>query len=85
MATDHAPHTLEEKANLYSKCPGGAPMVQHSLMLMLDFYHKGQITLPQIAEKMSHNVATCFQIKDRGFIREGYFGDEFLLDADKPQ
>jgi dihydroorotase len=85
VATDHAPHTLEEKANLYSKCPGGAPMVQHSLMLMLDFYHKGQITVPQIAEKMSHNVATCFQIKDRGFIREGYFGDVFLLDADKPQ
>lgn len=85
IATDHAPHTLEEKANLYTKCPGGAPMVQHSLMLMLDFYHKGQITLPQIAEKMSHNVATCFQIKDRGFIREGYFGDVFLLDANKPQ
>lgn len=83
IATDHAPHTLEEKANKYIKCPGGAPMVQHSLQIMLDFYHKGQITLPQIAEKMSHNVATCFQIKERGFIREGYFADMYLMDTNK--
>lgn len=83
IATDHAPHTLEEKANKYIKCPGGAPMVQHSLQIMLDFYHKGQITLPQIAEKMSHNVATCFQIKERGFIREGYFADMYLMDINK--
>ncbi len=80
VATDHAPHTLEEKANHYIKCPGGAPMVQHSLQIMLDFYHKGLISLEQIAEKMSHNVATCFAIQDRGFIREGYFADMFLLD-----
>jgi len=83
IATDHAPHTLEEKANKYIKCPGGAPMVQHSLQIMLDFYHKGQITLLQIAEKMSHNVATCFQIKERGFIREGYFADMYLMDINK--
>ena len=83
IATDHAPHTLEEKANKYIKCPGGAPMVQHSLQIMLDFYHKGQISLPQIAEKMSHNVATCFQIKERGFIREGYFADMYLMDINK--
>jgi dihydroorotase len=81
IATDHAPHTLEEKANHYLKCPGGAPLVQHSLQLMLDFYHKGAITLEQIAEKMSHNVATCFQMKERGFIREGYYADLFLLDT----
>ncbi len=84
VATDHAPHTLEEKSHPYTKCPGGAPMVQHSLQVMLELYHKGMITLEQIAEKMSHNVATCFKIKDRGFIREGYFADLFLLDPDAP-
>ena len=83
IATDHAPHTLGEKANTYLKSPGGAPMVQHSLNIMLDFYHNGKITLENIVEKMSHNVATCFKIKDRGFIREGYFADMFLLDLNK--
>jgi len=81
VATDHAPHTLAEKANHYIKCPGGAPMVQHSLQIMLDFYHKGLVSLEQIAEKMSHNVATCFSIQDRGFIREGYYADMFLMDV----
>lgn len=85
VATDHAPHTLEEKANHYVKCPGGAPMVQHSLPVMLDFYHRKKISLEQIAEKMSHNVATCFQIKERGFIREGYYADLFLLDPEAEQ
>ena len=83
IATDHAPHTLEEKANKYVKCPGGAPMVQHSLQVMLSFYFDGKISLEKIAKKMSHDVATCFNIKDRGFIREGYFADMFLLDTDK--
>ncbi|MFI5172755.1 MAG: dihydroorotase [Chitinophagales bacterium] len=83
IATDHAPHTLEEKANKYLKCPGGAPMVQHSLNIMLDFYHKGKIGLEAIAEKMSHNVATCFKIKERGYIREGYYADMFLLDLNE--
>lgn len=85
VATDHAPHTLQEKANQYLTCPGGAPMVQHSLLIMLDFYHKGLITLPQIAEKMSHNVATCFRVKNRGFIRGGYFADLFLADINQHQ
>lgn len=83
IATDHAPHTLEEKANKYAKCPGGAPMVQHSLQVMLSFYFDGKITLEKIAKKMSHDVATCFRIKDRGFIREGYYADLFLLDTNR--
>ena len=85
IATDHAPHTLEEKANKYRKCPGGGPLVQHSLLMMLDFYFKGKITLEKIVEKMSHNVATCFDIVDRGFIREGYFADLVLVDLTAEQ
>ncbi len=85
IATDHAPHTLEEKANKYRKCPGGGPLVQHSLLMMLDFYFKGKISLEKIVEKMSHNVATCFDIVDRGFIREGYFADLVLVDLTAEQ
>ena len=85
IATDHAPHTLEEKANKYRKSPGGGPLVQHSLLMMLDFYFKGKITLEKIVEKMSHNVATCFDIVDRGFIREGYFADLVLVDLTAEQ
>lgn len=80
IATDHAPHTLEEKSQHYIKCPGGAPMVQHSLQVMLSFYFEGKITLEHIVKKMSHDVATCFRIRERGFIREGYHADLFLLD-----
>ena len=85
IATDHAPHTLDEKSNTYRKCPGGGPLVQHSLLMMLDFYFKGKITLEKIVEKMSHNVATCFDIVDRGFIREGYFADMVLVDLHAEQ
>lgn len=81
IATDHAPHTLEEKARPYISCPSGGPMVQHSINIMLDFYHKQKISLERIAEKMSHAVADCFKINDRGYLREGYFADMFLLDA----
>lgn len=81
IATDHAPHTLEEKARPYTSCPSGGPMVQHSINIMLDFYHKQKISLERIAEKMSHAVADCFKINDRGYLREGYFADMFLLDA----
>lgn len=81
IATDHAPHTLEEKANPYTTCPSGAPMVQHSINIMMHFYNEGKISLEKIAEKMSHNVATCFRIKERGFIREGYYADLYLLDT----
>lgn len=82
IATDHAPHTLDEKQNSYFKAPSGGPLIQHSLVAMLDFYHQGKITLPQIAEKMSHNPAVLFKIKERGFIREGYHADLVLVDLD---
>lgn len=85
IATDHAPHTLEEKAQLYAKCPGGAPMVQHSLQVMLSFYFEGKMPLEKIAQKMSHDVARCFRIRERGFLREGYYADLFLLDLNKSQ
>lgn len=80
IATDHAPHTLEEKKQTYFKAPSGGPLIQHSLIAMLEFYHKGKITLEKIAEKMAHAVADCFQIEKRGYIREGYFADLVLVD-----
>jgi dihydroorotase len=84
VATDHAPHTLEEKANSYFKAPSGGPLVQHALVSMLEFFHNRKITLPQIVEKMSHNPAILFRIEDRGFIREGYYADLVLVDSNKP-
>lgn len=84
IATDHAPHTLEEKQRKYLEAPSGGPLVQHSLVAMLDFYHKGKITLERIAQKMSHSVARCFKIKERGFIREGYFADLVLVNLNQP-
>ncbi|MBS1503671.1 MAG: dihydroorotase [Bacteroidetes bacterium] len=84
IATDHAPHTLEEKSQPYLKAPSGGPLVQHALPAMLELYHHGKISLEQIAEKMAHNVATCFQVDRRGFIREGYWADVVLVDLDKP-
>lgn len=80
IATDHAPHTLEEKKQTYFKVPSGGPLIQHSLIAMLELYHKGKITLEKIAEKMAHAVADCFQIEKRGYIREGYFADLVLVD-----
>jgi dihydroorotase len=80
IATDHAPHTLEEKEQPYLQAPSGGPLVQHALPAMLELYHQGKITLEQIAEKMAHNVAICFQIEKRGFIREGYWADLVLVD-----
>jgi dihydroorotase len=80
IATDHAPHTIEEKSQTYSKAPSGGPLVQHAFNALFELYHQGKISLEKIAEKTSHNLATCFQIKDRGFIREGYFADLALLD-----
>jgi len=84
IATDHAPHTWEEKNEPYEKAHAGLPLVQHSLMLMLHYYKEGKITLEKIAEKMSHAVATCFEIEDRGFIRENYFADLVLVDLHNP-
>lgn len=84
VATDHAPHTLEEKNNNYWKAPSGGPLVQHSLVTMLEHYHNGKIDLQKIVEKMSHDPAILFRVKDRGFIREGYFADLVLVDLDSP-
>lgn len=79
IATDHAPHTWEEKQEDYIHAHAGLPLVQHSLMLMLKFVKEGKISMEKVVEKMSHAVATCFQIKDRGFIREGCHADLVLV------
>lgn len=80
IATDHAPHTIEEKSQPYLKAPSGGPLVQHAIIAMIDLYKQGKISLETIVQRMSHNVAEMFDIKDRGFIREGYFADLVLLD-----
>lgn len=84
IATDHAPHTLAEKDNIYIKAPSGAPMVQHSLPVMLEFHHKNLIPVEKIVEKMCHTPAELFHVSNRGFIREGYFADLILVDPDDP-
>ncbi|WMN11964.1 dihydroorotase [Marivirga salinae] len=83
IATDHAPHTLEEKQNKYFSAPSGGPLAQHSLLALLDFYKQGKISLEKIAQKASHNVAILFRIEDRGYIREGYHADCVLVDLEK--
>lgn len=83
IATDHAPHTIEEKSQPYSKAPSGGPLVQHALIAMLEFYKQGKISLEKIVEKMAHSPAICFQIENRGFIREGYWADLVLVDLNK--
>jgi len=80
IATDHAPHTWAEKDEPYEKAHAGLPLVQHSLSLMLHYHKQGSISLEKIAEKMSHAVADCFQIKNRGYIREGYAADLVIAD-----
>lgn len=84
VATDHAPHTLEEKALPYTKCPSGAPLVQHALVAMLELVHQGQFTLEQVVEKMCHAPARLFEVQRRGFVREGYHADLVLVDLDRP-
>lgn len=97
IATDHAPHTLKEKGyyrneqgklvknedTTYEHAHAGLPLVQHPLLLMLHYYQMGKISLEKIAEKMSHAVADCYNIKDRGYIREGYWGDMVIVDMNK--
>lgn len=83
VATDHAPHTLEEKGRDYFEAPSGGPLVQHSLVAMLEFQRQGRVTLEAVAQKCSHNPAILFEIKERGFIREGYFADLVLVDPDR--
>lgn len=84
IATDHAPHTWAEKNEDYLHAHAGLPLVQHPLLMMLHYVQEGRITLEKVVEKMSHAVARCFQIKDRGFIREGYFADLVLVDMQQP-
>jgi dihydroorotase len=83
IATDHAPHTWDEKENSYFSAPSGLPLVQHSVQMMLEFHKRGMISLEKIVEKMSHSPAVCFNIAERGFIREGYFADLALIDLNK--
>ena len=83
IATDHAPHTIEEKQLPFLKAPSGGPLVQHSVLAMLDFYHRKKITLEHIVKKMSHHVAELFNIEKRGYIREGYFADLVLVNLNK--
>jgi dihydroorotase len=84
IATDHAPHTLEEKQNLYEKCPSGGPLVQHSLVAMLEAVIKEKISIEKVVEKMCHNPAKLFRIEKRGFIKEGYFADLVLVNTHQP-
>ncbi|GAA4793170.1 dihydroorotase [Olivibacter ginsenosidimutans] len=84
IATDHAPHTIAEKSRPYATAPSGGPLVQHALQALLDCYHEGKISLEQIVQKTAHNTAICFQIANRGYIREGYAADLVLVDLNKP-
>ncbi|WP_298754348.1 dihydroorotase [uncultured Psychroserpens sp.] len=84
IATDHAPHTLEEKSNVYTKAPSGGPLVQHALVAMIEMYHKDKISLPKIAQKMAHNPSILFQVEKRGYIREGYYADLVIVDINNP-
>lgn len=83
LATDHAPHTEEEKDGVYTKAASGGPLVQHALNALFEMYYEGKIELTHIAQKFSHDVARCFQIEKRGYLREGYFADLFIADLDK--
>ena len=84
IATDHAPHTVEEKLNTYFNAASGGPMVQHALVAMLEHYHNGKITMEKMVEKMSHAVADCFRIEERGYIKEGFYADLVVVDIDNP-
>jgi len=83
IATDHAPHTWDEKSQPYLQAPAGLPLVQHSLNVMLSFYHEGRISLERMVEKMCHAPATLFRVEERGFLDEGYWADMALVDIDQ--
>ena len=85
IATDHAPHTIEEKSTDYLNAPSGGPLVQHSIIAMLELVKQGKITIEKMVEKMAHNPAILFNIKERGYIREGYFADLVLVNPNLPQ
>jgi len=84
IATDHAPHLMEEKTNTYFLSPSGGPLIQHSLVVMLEFHRQGKISLEKVVQKMSHNVADLYHIDQRGYIREGYYADLVLVDLESP-
>jgi dihydroorotase len=84
IATDHAPHTLEEKQNKYNNCPSGGPLVQHALVAMFEAYLKGKISVEKLVEKMCHNPAKIFKIEKRGFIKVGYFADIAIVNTHQP-
>ena len=85
IATDHAPHTLEEKQQAYFDCPSGGPLVQHSVQAMLELSLQGWISPEQVVDKMAHQVALLFKIKNRGFIETGYQADLILVDPNHPE
>ena len=85
IATDHAPHTLDEKKQVYTKAPSGGPLVQHGLLAMMEAAREGKISLEKVIEKMCHNPARLFKIEKRGFIKKGYFADLVLIDQDNAQ
>ena len=84
IATDHAPHTLEEKNNVYTKAPSGGPLVQHALVAILEAYHKDKISIEKIVEKMCHNPAILFDIEKRGYIKEGFYADLVIVNPSNP-
>ena len=84
IATDHAPHTLEEKNNVYTKAPSGGPLVQHALEALFEMHHKGYLSVEKLVEKTAHNPAILFQIKERGYIKEGYKADVVLINPISP-
>ncbi|MES2827827.1 MAG: dihydroorotase [Bacteroidota bacterium] len=84
IATDHAPHTIEEKEQPYLQAPSGGPLVQHATSALFEMYHQKKISLEKIAQKTAHNVAICFNIEKRGFIREGYWADLYLVNLNDP-
>ncbi len=84
IATDHAPHTLEEKKQVYTKAPSGGPLVQHAVVAMFEANHQGKISVEKIVEKMCHNPAKIFKIEQRGFIKEGYYADLVIVNPSKP-
>jgi dihydroorotase len=84
IATDHAPHTMEEKKQVYTKAPSGGPLVQHAFVAMIEMYHRGKISLEKIAEKMCHNPSILFEVERRGYIKPGYFADLVVIDINNP-
>jgi dihydroorotase len=84
IATDHAPHTLEEKQQSYLKAPSGGPLVQHAVVAMFEAHLQGKISVEKIVEKMAHNPAKIFKIEKRGFIKEGYYADLAIVNSGLP-